>query len=230
MFRSIKTPSYIQKIVRTTKTLPDIAYNLKENDKKIFRDEYYAQNMVKTKNLGAYIKQRQQELAETYGRVHGIERLTPAKMYKKMAETKLIQMERETILAAQRMAAEENLRRNNHRIYPRGVENQLENEGLTIAQIEQHPSLAMRMIRYSERTRRAPVIQREILEEADRQSAAMLARLRARGDYEQRSTSSLSSEGEGLARKRKIKRKTKRKKYNIKNTRKRKPHQNIRSK
>lgn len=228
MFRSIKIPSYIQKIVRTTKTLPDIAYNLKEDDKKIFRDEYYAQNKVKKKNLGAYIKQRQQELAETYGRVHGIERLTPAKMYKKMAETKLLQMERDTVLAAQRMAAEENLRRNNHRIYPRGVENQLENEGLTIAQIEQHPSLAMRMISYSERTRRAPVIQREILEEADRQSAAMLARLRARGDYEQRSTSSLSSEGEGLSRK--IKRKTKRKKYNRKNTRKKKSRQNIRLK
>lgn len=225
MFRSIKIPSYIQKIVRTTKTLPDIAYNLKEDDKKIFRDEYYAQNKVKKKNLGAYIKQRQQELAETYGRVHGIERLTPAKMYKKMAETKLLQMERDTVLAAQRMAAEENLRRNNHRIYPRGVENQLENEGLTIAQIEQNPSLAMRMIRYSERTRRAPVIQREILEEADRQSAAMLARLRERSHLEQRSTSSLSSEGEGLTRKAKRK-----KKYNRKNTRKGKPRKNTSSK
>ena len=228
MFRSIKTPSYIQKIVRTIKTLPDIAYNLKEDDKKIFRDEYYAQNKVKKKNLGAYIEQRQLELAETYGRAHGIEGLTPAKMYKKMAETKLIQMERDAVLAAQRLAAEENLRINNNIIYPRGVENQLENEGLTITQIEQNPSLAMRMIRYSERTRRAPVIQREILEEADRQSAAMLARLRARGDYEQRSTSSLSSEGEGLSRK--IKRKTKRKKYNRKNTRKKKYRQNTRLK
>lgn len=120
----------------------------------------------KHQNMGAYLKKKKNEIGEQRYKQLAIQALEE--------EARNIRwraiVERANFQTARRLRREAS-------IYQPGVEMRLEREGLSRIQIEEIADLNERSDRYRIRAERAPIILREILDEADRRHEEMMSRI-----------------------------------------------------
>lgn len=194
----------INNIIDDLKEADKLSWTERWNNNGIYIDEEGREQReegvgLRFQNLSSYLNRKKREVTNAH--------------YRQRANRVLEERERDArwrIIADRAHNRVAQQRRMQTRRYEQGIEIRLATMGLTPAQIEANPNPVEREQLYRRRTLEAPTVRMALLAEADRESAAMLERIRNRPALPPRREDYDSDEGWGKKKKRRSRRKRKR--------------------